>query len=47
MEKWFVVVAYNKRRQDLNDFFDLRSAHEAPIYQAFSFSHLQFASTAK
>ena len=47
IEKWFVVVACNKRRQHLNDFFDLLSAHEAPPYQAFSFSHFQFASAAK
>ena len=47
IEKWFVVVVQNKRRQHFKImiFLNLWSAHEAPTYQAFL--PLQIVSNAK
>ena len=47
IEKWFVVVVQNKRRQHFKImiFFNLWSVHEAPTYQAFL--PLQIVSNAK
>ena len=39
IEKWFTVVQSKKTHQN-DSFFDFRSAHEAPAYQAFHLSNL-------